>query len=994
MKYLYQIGVVLFMLLCIEDVAFAQENARQVFKGTVLDEKEGPLSGVFVDVPGRELGTITDADGNFELSGAITPGTELSFTYLGYKKLTVPVDNTDHFSVNMEPDASFSERPIDMLYRTRPSYSVGAAAYTMYADEWRSNLYEGMSSELSGRMPGMIEGGLIRGGGTTGDRGILYLVDGMVMNHIGSLHEDDIESVTVLKDAAATAIHGLRGGNGIVSLRTKRGYSGSPCINLKISNTINTPTVIPYMVNSGEYVQLMNEASINAGNEPLYSQEEVDAYRSNKYPQYFPNINWYDQLIKPLTNTQNVYLSASGGGKLAQYYTSLGYTHSESNFKTDGTNDKQYGQHLFTVRSNIDVKINRYITAYQNIFARIARPVVPNASDIYSSVFAMAPNVYGPTTDDGGVIVTTQNTSPAYARINRSGYQQATGGDLTSITGLNVDLGFLTEGLSTKGIVRFYNWAASWVTGKRDYARYLRDMTQTSDLIFTPYGTSRDQPLTLSKTVDGHYRVEYEWNVDYSRTFGNHGVYATGVFNRQDYSTLEIRPSITMTYGFQAGYAYKNILFADFNSSYQGSEKFAKGKRYGFFPGASMAWVPTNHLFEHQDVLTFLKLKASYGLVGNDRIGSFLYEDNITRKGSGFVSYYGNGYDVVRIGNPDITWEKARKTNIGFEATFWNQFTLGLDYFHENRTDILLQDELRPSVSGISQSASPYTNGGEVRNQGIDMMLQYRKKFSRDFSLAVSGNLLYNKNKVLNLQEVTLGPDYVYQQRKTGFSIGKLWGYEIDMSNGDGYFNTQEELNGSGLTYEGATPRLGDFIYKDLNNDKVINEKDMVPMGNSMIPPVSWGATLDLQWKRFTLSFLFQGTSGTSTFRSGLGYYENTNNGTFFTHHLNAWTEERFQNGEKITAPALSLNTSASMKNNSFYLERTDYVRLKNLKLNYTLPASISGKFGMKQLDIYFSGRNLLTFDNQKFNDIDVQMGNVGSNPVYRNFSLGLDVKF
>lgn len=995
MKYLYRRTLLLLLLVCIGTVTFAQKNTKPIFKGRVLDENANPLSGVYVTVEGLEAGDVSDPNGSFEILEEIKTETKLSFTCLGYKSLTIPVRKIENFIVRMESDIPSSERQIDILYRARPNYSVGSAAYTMYSQEWRSGLSEGMSAELIGRMPGLINGTMIRGGATTGDRSVLYLVDGMVMNHIESLNEDDIESVTVLKDAAAAAIYGLRGGNGIISLKTKRGFYGKPQINVKISNTINAPTVKPYMISSGQYAKLMNEASVNDGGELAYSQEEVNAYASGEYPYYFPNNNWYDKLVKSLTSTQNIYASASGGRKLARYYTSLGYTYSDSNFKTDGTNDKTYGQHLFNVRSNVDLRISSRISAYQNVFARIVRLVNPNASGIYSSVFALAPTVYGPTTDDGGVIVTTQNTSPAYAKINRSGYASTTGCDLTSITGVNIDLGFLLNGLSTKGIVRFYSWSASTVTGQRDYTRYVRDESQTSDLVFNTYGTSRDEPLTLSKTIDGHHRTEYEWNLNFERNWGIHNVYATALFNRQDYTTSDIRPYITMTYGFQTGYGYKNFLFADFISSYQGSERFAENHRYGFFPSVDVAWVPTNHLLKDQDILTYLKFKASYGLVGNDRTsGRFLYEDNISGGGSQYVSYYGSSFNEVQIGNSDITWEKSRKANLGFEATLFNQFSVNFDYFQENRKDILLQDGVRPLASGIPSSAAPFVNAGKMRNQGFELVLNYQKTFSKDFSLNASANMLYNKNKIIYLQEVELAPDYVYTKRSTGYSIGQLWGYEIDKSNGNGYFNTQEELDNSRLTYDGASPRLGDFIYKDFNNDKVIDEKDLVPMGKSTIPPFSWGASVNLKWKNFTLSVLFQGISGTSTFRSGLGYYENVNNGTFFTHHLNAWTKERFANGEKITAPALSLNTSASMKNNSFFHEKTDYVRLKNLKLGYTLPNSLTNKMGMKQIEIYFSGRNLLTLDRLKFKDIDVEMSNVSSTPVYRNFSLGLDVRF
>jgi len=542
--------------------------------------------------------------------------------------------------------------------------------------------------------------------------------------------------------------------------------------------------------------------------------------------------------------------------------------------------------------------------------------------------------------------------------------------------------------------MKYYTVPISYINGNTNYERWVRDNTIKDSLVFYRFGSTRNEPVTFSKSKSTSYRTEYQFNLKYKNTFGNHGVGASSFMQKQYYNSLAadgVQPFIKMTFGFTSSYSYKDLIYTDFVASYQGSEQFSSDNRYGFFPSLSTALVLSNFDFlKNNSTITFLKLHGSYGAVGNDRMTSinnrFLYKDNLSIKGSKIVEN--------RIGNPDLTWETSKIANIGVNIGLWDQLSLSFEYFNDKRDDILVQNHVIPSMLGIASGVLPLMNDGEVHNHGFEAQMSYQKEFSKDFGFDFTGYMAYSKNKIINNAELYLGDDYAYPYRKTGYCINQRWGYKIDYSNGNGYFNSSDEIIDSGLSYKGAAPRPGDFKYQDLNGDNVIDEKDMAPIGYSNIPRMNYAFEFNIRWKNFELSSLFIGTSKVGSFNSGCGFYESYNQGTFFSQHLNAWTPERYANGENITAPALSLTTSASQKPNDYYYQDRSYFRLQELTFTYNLPSNIYGKFWSKGAKIYFSGRNLLTFDNMKSDDLTVSMGSVNSSPDRRVFVFGLNLTF
>lgn len=964
--------------------------------GFVKDAFGRPLSGATISAKNNTISCTSGVDGSFSLIGVYLGGDEFAVSRNGYRTKITTLETIGELNVVLESDVSGRDNTVSLLTGDRKMSTVGASAITIGEDVLSRTKTSSLGTALTGRFAGYASG-LIRGISTTNTRGPIVLVDGMVTDGYGYLDLNDIESVTILKDAAATSLYGFQGGNGIISVKTKKGYDGESTITVDANYTMEKSIVTPTVLNSGQFARLYNEAWANDGNTgtPIYSDEDIVNYESGENRELYPDNNWYDMFIDPLVQTQNIHVSGRGGSDAFKYYVGMGYLHQDSPYKTDGTVPEDFGTNRFNIRSNLDVKINDYISAYMNISGRINRTLSPQASDIYSTIFNFAPTMYGPITPEGGVIVTETESNSTYAKINRAGYEKTTGVNISSISGLNIDLEQLLPGLSTGGEIKYYTVPASYIYGNTDYQKWIRDKTITDSLAFMPFGSNTDDPITFTKKTASSHRTEYQGHLSYQNTFGNNGVSAKAFIQKQYYnsqSAIGVQPFIKMTYGFNASYAYKNLVYADFVAGYQGSEQFAPEKRYGFFPSLSTAVVLSNFDFlKDNTAVSFLKLRGSYGLVGNDGLGTsdrFLYKDNLT------IHPTNGTIGETQLGNPDITWETSKIANIAFDLGLWNQLSFSFEYFNDIRTDILASNQVMPTISGIASSALPLMNAGEIHNHGFEAQIGYQKEISKDFTLGINGNFAFNDNEVKEIAELNLGDDYAYPYRTTGHRVGQKWGYRIDYSNGNGYFNSADEITNSGLTYEGAAPRTGDFIYQDLNDDGTIDAKDMAPMGYSSIPRISYAAELTMKLKRFDLSALFYGVSQVSSFNSGAGFYESFNNGTFFSQHLDAWTAERYSNGDEISAPALSLNGSSSQKANDYYLQDRSYFKLREVTLSYTIPADVTTKLWSQEASVYVSGRNLFTHDNMKSDDLTVDMGNVNSSPSRRAFVLGLNLTF
>ncbi|MCK9413356.1 MAG: SusC/RagA family TonB-linked outer membrane protein [Prolixibacteraceae bacterium] len=993
--------------------------SRPLLSGKVIDTFGNPVAGAEVRLQDSDKATLTNLNGDF-VFGVNDINAVLEISHLGFATLKVTKGEINKMEIILQKDVSNKDRIISTLYDQRPDYSVTAAVATVSGAELNKTPYMNLAAALAGRLPGLIvrqynaEPGSedyylnIRGMGTPNGRSPIVLIDGVVSDNLQTINPRDVESVTILKDAAATVLYGMQGGNGIISVVTKRGDFGKPRISVNVDQSIQQAIKTPDMLHSREYAALRNEAYKNDGygDNYIYSNAQADGYLQGTNRNIYPDNNWYKTFVKPFVQSQRYNVSASGGSDALKYYSNLAYTHVGGPFKVE-QNDFNPRQSIdrFNFRTNVDVKLNNYISSFMNISGIVQRTNGSTSANgtILTSIFNLPPTLYGPLTPEDQVIATPQETNPTYGLINRSGYRKQTSTKMNAILGLNMDLSFIVKGLSTRVSAMFDASANSNINGTTGFERWIRDEASYPDsLAFIKQGTQLNTPLSLTKGVTYSYMSDMNWLLRYNKKWGKQTIGAMGFarYQYENHAELDIKgilPYKRMTYGAHFNYGFSNLLFADFAASYEGSEQFAPGHRYGLFPAGSVAWVISNHEFlKDNKFVTNLKVRASFGVVGNDELFGTrnLYLDNISQTGTKFISSLGGNIEENQRGNPLLTWEKARKANIGIELGVSDQFTFVADFFREDRDDILVNRSSVPASQGLPSASLAPINIGRVLNQGFEVKLGYNKTFNKDFSIGIQTYLDYNKNIIKANDEVKLGEDYAYRYRSTGYNLFQIWGYLIDKTNGNGYFNSQQEITNSGLIYDGRAPRPGDFIYKDLNGDKVIDTKDIAPIGYPVFPRISWGTNVNLTWKNFDAAILFQGIGQVSQSYSGMGFYDYTNGGTYFNMHRDAWTAERFASGAEITSPALSSSQSASNRINDFYVLNKQYVRLKNVEIGYQLPASLANKVKTESIRVYVSGYNLLTIDRLGNSDLDPEMGDITTFPTNRTWNIGLNVTF
>ena len=553
-----------------------------------------------------------------------------------------------------------------------------------------------------------------------------------------------------------------------------------------------------------------------------------------------------------------------------------------------------------------------------------------------------------------GKIVTTENFSdPIYGSINYKGVNQETATDVNADFGLNLDLSALTKGLSLKGIVGYHSYYTGIRKGEYDYARYVRN--EEGELVL--FGTNVEKALSWSKSASTVYFMNFQGMLEYNRTFGAHSVDAFLNYLAEDRlgdstSAGWLLPFRRIQLGGHAKYGYDGRYFLQFDFTHAGSEQMRKGNQFHFSPTVSGAWVVSNEKFmKNQSVLDFLKFRLSFGALQYDNLWNFssryLYADDIRdMEGSGIIGSIFTNFLVSEgaLGNPDIKWEKSYQQNYGVDMTLFNSLNLSVDYWRTQQRGVLCQSDLTPALSGFTGDKLPYTNVGKVQNQGVDIEVGYSKKWNSGFEIGVTGDFAWNKNEIIDANDLDYSSiGYYYPFRKTGYSIGQKFGYLIDYSNGNGFFNSRQEIEDHNLVYQDIAPRVGDFIYRDLNGDGLIDERDKAPLdGVKTMPNFMAGASVQMKYKNFDLYIQLQGETGRNAFYDGLGVFENQAQGVYLDIHRNAWTPERYAAGEKIEYPALTSTTSSSLLANEFFVSKANYLRLKNVTLGYSLPDKIS----------------------------------------------------
>lgn len=1045
-------------------------NKNRLYKGKVVDDRTSePLVGATVKVKGSTIGTITDIDGNFALDipDNISP-IVFEVSYMGYASKEAAPAKTTGFTIRLAEDSQTLEEVQIIAYGKQSKMSVTAAISSIDTKELLKSPSGSVANALSGAVTGLSSiqpsgqpgaenpSIYIRGTGSLSDElsKPLILVDGVERSFF-QMDSHEIESITVLKDAASTAVFGVRGANGVVLVTTRRGVSGKPVISLNSSFGLTQALRNLKGVDSYTYATLYNEAQLS--DNPSLTESQlgfspfvIDMFRTNEDPIMFPNVDWNDYLFKNLAWQTQHNLTLSGGGERFRYFVSLGYLLQDGMLKQLGESyDPNYQYKRFNYRSNVDIDITKSTLLKVNIGGHVGAKREPRTDELWRKVLWSTP-FSSPGIVDGKLI--SNIYSNRYISIGERscpldyyynyGYNVDTDNVLNLDLALEQKLDFITPGLSMniKGAYNTnYNVKASRTPSGADSMCtpiYLGSIETPGMDFWDPrfdrtivYQTDGVSGLHEQMSYDeevGRGRNWYgEFSLNYSRSFGDHDVSALFLYNQSKKYYPETKidgkvfymdiPTAYVGYVGRMTYAYKKRYMVDLNAGYNGSENFAPDKRFGFFPAVSAGWILSEEKFmKKQKVIDFLKLRASYGIVGNDKMENarFLYMAgawsgyNTVAKGQGSWQFGKDGGTGLlpdakenTMGNPDVTWEKVAKQNYGIDLKmFDSRLSLTADVFFEKRKDILSTRNTLPAITDINL---PKINLGKVNNHGYELSLGWNDRAGKvDYWL--KANVSYAKNKIIYMDEVVPNEPYMAETgRSTGLTYGYIFDRFLQKDDFDADGNLKKDENGRQILPQMAlgTPRPGDALFKDLNGDGVINGDDKTRFGYAERPDYVFGFLGGLKWKNF--EFSMQWTAAMNASRILDGEYRNafgSTNSRMLLKFLadGRWTEEN----PNSRFPRLTfMNKSHYLQTSDLWLMNGSYLRLKTAEISYTLPQKdFLKKVGIESVRFYCNGYNLLTlFSDLNDIDIDPEGGTDGGNNNYPNiriYNFGVNISF
>lgn len=994
-------------------VHYPQDQAKLV-KGRVVDHAGVPLPGVGVKVKGTSLGALSDLDGLFSLY-VPERNSVLQFVYLGYKDEEIPADFSKEMVVVMEEDSEQIEETVVVGYGKQKKLTITGAVSTIDPGKVVQVSTPSLSNSLAGQLPGVItrqasgEPGAdaaqvyIRGLATWGNQSPLILVDG-IERDLNQVNSQEVESLTVLKDASATAVYGARGANGVILITTKRGKAGKPEVMFRTESAMLTALRRPQYINAFEYASLMNEALRFNKQAERWTEAELIKYRDHTDPYLYPDVNWSNEVLKKNTFQTINNLSVTGGSDIIQYYMNVGYTMQDGLWKEDPTNNYKTNASInkYTFRNNTDVKLAKNLTMKLGLGAIISNGNYPAfaSENIFSALNIISPIAYPKYNPDG-----TLGGSQAYVgnnpwgMVTQSGYSTNDSSTLQASFGLDWDMDFLIEGLSARALFSYDRYAS--VTNTRSKAflvkRYLGKDEETGEDIYSAI-FREEQAMGYAVGSSSNRAQYFESQINYDNSFGSHNVAAMILFNQREYINLtagDSRSNIPyrrVGFAGRVTYNYAGRYLVEGNFGYNGSENFARGHRFGFFPSVSLGWFVSEESFFKvlKPVINRFKIRLSHGLVGNDQLGiRFGYLSTINTQGQSY--YFGRdqklyaGMEENATGNENITWENSRKTDLGVDLGFFKDaLSVQLDFFNEYRSDILIQRKTIPNVTGIYPWSIPYGNIGIVKNHGFDAMVDGSIPLGNDLQLLLRGNFTFAHNTVIENDEPK--PKYPYLSAK-GKSLGQYFGFVFD-----GFFKDQAEIDASPLHTLGSV-RPGDARYRDINGDGRIDSYDQVAMGYARTPEISFGFGGTLAYRNLDISVFFNGAARTSIYTNGLGlfpFYDGLGGDNVLKEYYNnRWTPDN--PNAKYPAVDVGQNPNNFVGSN-IWLKNGNYLRLRNAEIGYSFPSKLID-WGLDSFRIFINGMNLLTFDHLKFMDPESNDG-TGAYPLQRTINIGLQVKF
>ena len=1013
----------------------AGDDQSHKVTGTVTDDKGSPIPGVTILVERTPRGVITDVDGTFTIDASSDD--KLVFSFIGMETQTVEIGGRTKIDIELKPKTEELEDVTIVAFGKQKKESVLASISTVKVADLKvpsSNL----TTAFAGRVAGLIsyqqsgEPGnddasfFIRGITTFGadaKKDPLILIDGVELttSDLARLNTDDIASFSIMKDATATALYGARGANGVILVTTKEGHEGKANLNIRIENSFSSPTDRVDITDPITYMRMQNEAikTRDRGGVSLYTEERIRMTERGLYPDLYPTTDWYHDLFKEMTMNQRVNMSISGGGAIARYYVAAALTRDNGNLKSDGHNPFNSNIDLlkYNIRSNVNINVTKsteLIIRMNSSFDEYTGPI-DGGADLYKKIMKSNPVLFKPYYEpdeehayvkhilfgnygNGGYL------NP-YAEAMK-GYRDYSKNTLVTQFEVKQDFSMITEGLTARAMVNMNRNSDFSVTRQlspffykiKEGSYNKQDNAYELEVINQESGTEWIDFSEGPRYIKSSFYVEAA--TEYNRTFSDkHSVNGLLVYQmrQEKLGTAEnlqaSLPFRNLGLSGRLAYNYDTRYFTEFNFGYNGSERFSKKNRWGFFPSVGAAWMVSNEPFfaSLKENIPVLKIKGTYGMVGNDAIGSsddrFYYLSQVDIGGTGYT-HWGTNMDynpgrvaITRYANDEIGWEKSYKTNVGFELSLKNGLSANVDLFKEKREGILLSRTI-PKTTGIGSAVK--ANLGKAQGKGVDIELNYETVFNNNLWLTGRGTFTYATSEVLEWEE----PDYqdATWRSRVGYSVSQSWGYIAER-----LFLDEEEVKNSPVQF--GDYKAGDIKYRDVNGDGRISELDQVPIGFPTVPEINYGFGLSAGYKGFDFSFFFQG-SGRQSFWIDL---EETTPFVGGNTVLKAYADDYWSETNPNVYALWPRLANQLIDNNqvqsTWFMQDAIFLRLKSVEFGYTIPESLLQKMHMTNLRLYVSGTNLLCFS--KFKLWDPEMAGKGLGyPLQRVINVGMNIGF
>ncbi len=1023
--------ILLVTMLLLTHLIFSQST---LVKGQVVDKEGNPLPGVTVLKLGSTNGTVTSIDGKFALAN-LNEKDSLRFTYIGYNNQVVKIGNQTIINVVMLETASALEEVQVVAFQTQKKNSVIGSINAVNPTELKiapTNLTNALAGKIAGIIsyqrsgePGQDNAEFfIRGVTSFGyANSPLILIDGLEVTttDLARMEPDNIASFSIMKDATATALYGARGANGVILVTTKSGKKGKANISVRIENSIASPTMTNEFLGGVDYMELYNKTLRTRDPEALlyYSKDKIEGTRNGLNPQIYPNVNWYSELFKSTVQNQKANMSVSGGGEVAQYYLSVSYTDEKGLLNVDKMNNFNNNINIkrYNLRANIDVNLTKSTKAMVKFYSLIDRYNGPqnDAGSIFSMVMQANPVNFPKYYDKdestqfvNHVLFGNKGNGGypnPYAEMVR-GYKDRFSSTTTAQFQLEQDLSMITKGLKLRGMASLNSYSLSEVS--RGFTPFYYGLKEVDSETGVIHSIEQISEGTEYLTTGANYKSAnnsfyFEGVAQYNRVFNDkHDIggllvgYARELLTDASSDVYSSLPFRNMGISGRATYAYDDRYFAELNFGYNGSEKFDKNHRYGFFPSAGLGWVVTNEKFFSETLkktISNLKFKATYGLVGNDVISSnrfyYLSSVNLNDGGKGHVwgedfgnSY--NGYNINSYANPDVTWEIAEKTNYGLELGLFGNTNIQVDYFTENRSNIYMWREYIPRTMGLTAPIA--SNIGKAESHGIDGSIDYKVSVNKDIWITSRVNFTYATNKVIENGE----PQYPYPYMS---NIGQPMNQPRGLVAERLFVDALDVLNSPVQYNQIGSYMAGDIKYVDVNEDGKIDDSDMIPIGFPTVPEIVYGFGASTGYKNVDFSFFFQGSGRSSFFidPTAISPFVNERNALRIIAD-NHWSDENPD--PKAFWPRMSVNAvSNNEKTSTWWLRDGSFLRLKSVEVGYSFPAKFLKKINVEKARFYASGTNLLVFS--KFKLWDPEMGGRGLGyPPQKIINIGLNFNF